>query len=334
MSVNIDKVRWGVLSTANIAEQWLIPAIHQAENAELVAVASRDKHKAEDFAKRNAIPVAYGSYEALLNDPNIDAIYNPMPNHLHVPWSIRAIEAGKHVLCEKPLGIDLADAEKLVQVAQNSDRVVMEAFMYRFHPQWRKIKELIDSGVLGKIRHVQSSFCFFNRDANNVRNMPGIGGGGLLDIGSYCISVSRLAFGKVPRRVSGLLDIDSDFKVDVHASAILDFGDGMATFNCSMQSNSTQFVHIVGDHGRIFVDTPFHKREDKPCELVLYRNQDKETIVIGHHNHFVYEVEAFSKAIQEGKQAPTPLSDAIENMRVIDAVFKSAETGNWVEVSS
>ena len=329
----MQKVRWGVLSTAKIAKEWLIPAMQESEYAEVVAVASRDLSRAQAYAKETGIPKAYGSYEELLQSDEVDAIYNPMPNHMHVSWSIEAVKAGKHLLCEKPLGLDAADAQKLVDVAAQSPKlVVMEAFMYRFHPQWLKIRELIESGAIGKVRQVQTSFTYFNRDATNVRNKPGIGGGGLLDIGCYCISAARFAFGTEPQQVVGTLKIDEDFQVDHHANGILDFGDGVATFNCSTQSNSSQMVNIIGEEGRIFVDTPFYKREDKPCELVVYKEHDKEIIPIGHFNHYVSEIDAFSQAVQAGESAPTPLADAMANMRVIDGIFSSHETGGWVKL--
>ncbi len=326
----MKKVRWGVLGTAKIAQEWLIPAMQEAGNAEVIAVASRTQEKADAYAAECGIPKAFPSYEALLKSGEVDAIYNPMPNHMHVPWSIAAIEAGKHVLCEKPLGLDVEDAQKLVDAAAaKPNLVVMEAFMYRFHPQWLKIKSLLEEGVLGEVKHVQTCFTYFNRDAKNVRNMPGIGGGGLLDIGCYCISAARLAIGKEPVRVNASVQMDPEFGVDVHASAQLDFGSAWATFNCSTQSNSSQFVQIIGEKGRLVVDTPFYKREDRPCELVLYKDHEREVIEIGHHNHYVAQVEAFSQAVLDGKPAPTPLADAIHNMRVIDACFKSAESQSW-----
>jgi len=329
----MKKVRWGVLGTAKIAKEWLIPAMHNAKNAEVVAVASRTSERAEAYAAECNIPTAIGSYDALLQNNEVDAIYNPMPNHMHVPWSIAAINAGKHVLCEKPLGLDTTDAQKLVDAAaDNPNLVVMEAFMYRFHPQWQKIKSLVDSGELGTIKHIQANFSYFNRDASNVRNQAKIGGGGLMDVGCYCISVARFVTGKEPRRVNANLIIDPEFNVDVHTSAQLDFGDSLVTFNCSTQSNATQFVHIIGDKGRIVVDTPFYKREDQPNELVVFRDQSREVIEIGHHNHYLLQVETFSQAVIDNTPAPTPLSDAINNMRVIDGLFISAESGSWQNI--
>lgn len=328
----MQKVRWGILSTAKIAATWLIPAMHESEYAEVVAVASRDLDRAKAYADQNGIPKAYGSYQELLESDEIDAIYNPMPNHLHVSWSVEAVKAGKHVLCEKPLGLDTADTQKLVDAAKDTSLVVMEAFMYRFHPQWLRIRELIEEGRIGQVKQVQASFTYFNMDPENVRNIAGIGGGGLMDIGCYCISASRLAFGKEPQRVLGTLKIDQNFETDSHANGIIDFGSGVATLSCSTQSNSGQLVNIVGDKGRIFVDTPFYKREDKPCQLEIYKDQEKEVIPIGHYNHYVNQVDAFCQAVMAGKSAPTPLSDAIANMRVIDALFASHEKGTWVEL--
>lgn len=329
----MKKLRWGILSTAKIAQEWLIPAMHESEYAEVVAVASRDLSRAQAYAKETNIPTAYGSYEELLQDPNIDAVYNPMPNHLHVSWSIEAINAGKHVLCEKPLGLDVADTQKLIEVANTSDKVVMEAFMYRFHPQWVKVKELIDSGVLGEIKHVQASFSYHNTDPDNVRNISGIGGGGMMDIGCYCISATRFIFGREPMRVIGNLDLDPKFKVDRHSSGMLDFGNGgMATFNCSTQSNGSQMVKIIGEKGTLHVENPFYRSDEIPSRLFLFRGYEPETIVVGRYNHYVDEVDVFSQAALNGKPAPTPLSDALANMKVIDGIFASVGKEGWVNI--
>lgn len=324
------KIRWGIVSTAKIAREWLIPAIHASEYAEVVAVGSRDLAKAQAFADKTGIAKAYGSYEDLLADPAIDAIYNPLPNNLHVPITMQAIEAGKHVLCEKPLGMDVKDIEPLLSLAQkNAHLVVMEAFMYRFHPQWLKVRELIDSGELGEINAVEADFTYFNRDEANVRNQPGIGGGGLLDIGCYCISAARFIFGREPIRVSGLLDMDPDFGVDRHASGLLDFSPGMATFYCSTQSDGSQWVKISGSKASLIIQNPFYRR-DVPSTLILRKGDTDEEIVVGQFNHYVEQVNAFCGAIRNGGPAPTPLSDALGNMKAIDGVFESAKQGGWV----
>ncbi len=329
----MGKVRWGILSTAKIARESLIPAIKGTKNAELVAIASRDKNVAKQVAEEFNIPLAFGSYDELLVSKDIDAIYNPLPNHLHVPWSVKAIESQKHVLCEKPLGLNSEDVKRLVDEAKlHPDLVVMEAFMYRFHPQWQQVKELVDQGTLGNIRHIQACFSFFNRDVANVRNQPGIGGGGLMDIGCYCISVARYVFGSEPLRVLGKLFIDPEFGVDVHGSGQMEFASGMATFNCSTQSAPSQLVHIIGEKGSILLETPFYHSPQHPCEIVLYQPNGRQVISVGHHNHFIKEIELFSQAVLDGAVAPTPLSDAIKNMKVIDSFFRSHSTSAWVDV--
>lgn len=328
----MKKLRWGIISTANIARQFLIPAMHAAECAEVVAVASRDRRKGETYARETGIPTVHDSYEALLADAGVDALYNPLPNHLHVPLSMQAIEAGKHVLCEKPLGLNAADIQPLLEAAAGRpELVVMEAFMYRFHPQWLKVCELIDAGVLGEITAVHANFTYFNRDPDNVRNKPEIGGGGLLDIGCYCVSAARLAFGREPTRVMSLIDMDPQFNVDRHAGGILDFAPGTATFYCSMQSNPTQSVQIIGAKASLLVENPFYRR-DVPSRLLLRRDNEDEIVTVGHYNHYVELINAFSRAALEGRPAPTPLSDALANMTVLDALFKSGKTGNWVGI--
>lgn len=328
----MKKLRWGIISTANIARQFLIPAMRKAENAEVVAVASRDRRRGEVFARETGIPNVHDSYEALLTDAEVDAIYNPLPNHLHVPLSVQAVEAGKHVLCEKPLGLNVADIQPLLRAAADHPRqVVMEAFMYRFHPQWRKVRELIEAGDLGEIKAVQAEFTYFNRDPDNVRNRSDIGGGGLLDIGCYCVSAARLAFGREPKRVASQIDVDPQFSVDRHASGVLDFAPGTATFYCSMQSNPSQSVKIFGEKASLLVENPFYRRE-VPSRLLLRKNNDDELIAVGHYDHYVELISAFSRAALEGGSAPTPLSDALANMKVLDALFQSGETGRWVGI--
>lgn len=325
-------LRFGIIGTAKIARQWLIPAIAAAKNAEVVAVASRDGAKAALFAEKNGIPEAFGSYEELLAHDSIDAIYNPLPNHMHVPISVQALEAGKHVLCEKPLALSVQDMQPLVQAAaRHSNLVVMEAFMYRFHPQWLQAKTLTEQGALGEINSVEASFTYFNRDADNVRNKPDIGGGGLMDIGCYCVSAARFIFGREPKRVSATLDIDPQFRVDRHAAGLLDFAPGVASFYCSTQSASSQGVKINGSKGTLFLRTPFYA--NGPAQLLLSDADGARTIDIGDSNHYVAQIEAFAAAALAGKAAPTPLSDALANQKVIDALFHAGSSRNWVEVN-
>lgn len=330
-------LRWGVMGNAKIARDWLIPAIRESKHAELTAMASRRLESAAALADSLGTsarrPLAFGSYEELLACELVDAVYIPLPNHLHVPWSIKALEAGKHVLCEKPLGLDSHEVEQLRKVSgERPDQLVMEAFMYRFHPQWQRVTEFLESGAIGRVRHVQASFTYDNTDPGNVRNMKDIGGGGLMDIGCYCISAARYIFGQEPVRVIGLLDLDGQFGTDRHASGILDFGEGMSTFQCSTQSYSSQLVKIIGERGTLEVENPFFRRERVPSRLILYRNGDREVIVVGIHNQYVKQVDAFSIAALTGGAAPTPLSDALANMKVIDAIFTSAKEKAWVNI--
>jgi len=333
----VKVIRWGIMGNAKIARDWLIPAIQGSQYAELAAVASRDQDRASALANTLADnegpPLAFGSYEDLLGCNEVDAVYIPLPNHLHVPWSIKALEAGKHVLCEKPLGLNSGEVVQLQNSAEKFPGLqVMEAFMYRFHPQWVRVAELIESGALGRIEHVQASFTYNNTDGDNVRNMPGIGGGGLMDIGCYCISAARFVFGKEPLRVVGNLDWDPKFQTDRHASGMLDFGQGMASFQCSTQSHLSQMVKIIGDKGTLEVENPFFSREGVPSQLTLYRNDIEETIVVGEFNHYVYQVDAFCQAALNQLAAPTPLEDALGNMKVIDAIFASASENVWVTI--
>lgn len=329
---SMKKLRWGIISTAKIGRQFLIPALHESEYAEVVAVASRDRGRGEAFAKENGIPGVHDSYEALLADAGVDAVYNPLPNQLHVPISVQAVEAGKHVLCEKPLGLNAKDIEPLLKTSADHPRqVVMEAFMYRFHPQWIKVRELIKTGILGEIKSVHADFTYFNRDPANVRNRTDTGGGGLLDIGCYCVSAARFIFGREPARVMSLVDMDPDFKVDRHASGVLDFAPGAATFYCSMQSNPSQSVKIIGEKGSLLVENPFYRR-DVPSRLFLRRDNGDEVVTVGHYNHYVEMVNAFSCAALEGRSAPTPLSDALANMKTLDALFESARIGDWIVI--
>ena len=331
----MDSIKWGVLSTAKIGVNKVIPGMAQAGNCRVIAIASRDLSKARNWANRLSLPLAYGSYEELLADSQIDAIYNPLPNHLHVDWSIKALEAGKHVLCEKPLGLDTEDAQRLVDAAKNyPEQKLMEAFMYRFHPQWIEAKRLVDEGKIGRLRSIHSVFSYYNDDPSNIRNQADIGGGGLLDIGCYSISLSRFLFGGQPRKVVGEVKRDPILKVDRLTSGLLDFGSGTSSFTCSTQLSRYQRVQIFGTDGRIEIEIPFNAPPDQETRLWIDRDGEIEDVVFPICDQYALQGEAFSRAILENIPVPTPLSDAIENMTVIDAVFRSAESSAWVEVLS
>lgn len=335
----MSRIRWGVLSTARIATVKVIPAMQRGHHGEVAAIASRNEATARAAADTLGIPTAYGSYDALLADPSIDAIYNPLPNHLHVPWSIRALEAGKHVLCEKPLGLNVADAQRLVDAARAHPHLkVMEAFMYRFHPQWQHIHRLIRKGSIGSMQTVQSHFSYFNDNPADIRNQADIGGGGLLDIGCYCISLSRWLFEAEPQRVCASIDLDPQFGTDRLASAILDFGRGTATFTCSTQATPHQHAHIFGTKGRIEIDIPFTPLPDQAPRLWHHYSNEAgeqlaEEITLPSANQYTLQGDAFARAILDDTPVPTPLDDALGNLRVIEAIGQSAEQGAWVSLA-
>jgi predicted dehydrogenase len=309
----------------------VLPAKQRGQYSEVTAIASRDLAKAREVAGRLGIPKAYGSYEELLADPEIDAVYNPMPNHLHVPWSIKALEAGKHVLCEKPIALSSTSAQELVDAARRHPQLkVMEAFMYRHHPQWRRAKQLVDQGAIGELRTVQSFFSYFNDDPANIRNMPDIGGGGLMDIGCYNISLSRFIFGAEPRRVLGIVEYDPQFGTDRLASGILDFGRGAATFTCSTQLTPYQRVNIYGTAGRVEIEIPFNAPPDRPCRMWHQRDGQVEEIVFEICDQYTIQGDLFSEAVLNDTPAPTPIEDAVANMKVIEAVVESGKRGVWV----
>src|SRR5574341_2224048 len=329
----MSKVRWGVLSTSNFALTKVIPALLKGNHLEVTAIASRDLSKAQAAAKRFGISKAYGSYEELLDDPGVDVIYNPMPNHLHVPWSIKALEAGKHVLCENPIGLNAAEARQLLDVSKKHPKLkVMEAFMYRLHPQWRRAKQLVEEGKVGELRTIQSFFSYFNADPNNIRNKSDIGGGGLMDIGCYNISLSRFIFGAEPQRALGILEFDPNFKTDRIASGILDFGRGTSTFTCSTQLAPYQRVNILGAEGRVEIEIPFNASPDRPCKM-WHQFKDKiEEIEFEICDQYTIEGDLFSRAVINDTPVPTPLEDAVANMKAIEAVFESGRSGRWVEI--
>lgn len=329
----MSKIRWGVLSTAKIGLEKVIPAMKLGQYSEIVAIASRDSDPANRAATSLEIPKAYGSYEDLLSDPDIDAVYIPLPNHMHVQWAIKALEAGKHVLLEKPVGLSSKEAKNLIQASKGKPRLkIMEAFMYRHHPQWQKAKKLVQEGHIGKLKTIQTFFSYYNINPDNIRHNPQFGGGGLMDIGCYCISLSRYIFGQEPKRVTGLVEFDPIFKTDRMASGILDFSTGTSTFTCSTQVMPFQRVNIFGDTGGIEIEIPFNAPPDKPTRLWLHTSGNTEEIVFDICDQYTIQGDLFSKAILDDTEVPTPLEDALNNMLVIEAVFKSSESGQWVSL--
>jgi len=329
-----NKLRWGVLSTANIALKKVIPAMQHGQHTTVVAIASRDITKARDSADKLGIPTAYGSYEELLADPNIDAIYNPLPNQFHVPWTIKAAEAGKHVLCEKPLSLTVAEAKTLLAVRAQTKVKIGEAFMIRSYPQWLRLREWLDERRIGELRSIAGFFSYFNNDPSNIRNRVEAGGGALMDIGCYLIHASRYAFAHEPTRVVGLIDRDPETHIDRLTSAILDFHGGQSIFTCSTQMVPYQRIHFFGTLGRIEIEIPFNAPPDRPTRLFIDIGGDlfgagitTETFPVC--DQYTLQGDAFSKAVIDDTEVPVSLEDAIGNMAVIEAIFNSAASGQW-----
>jgi predicted dehydrogenase len=330
----MDKVRWGILSTAKIGREKVIPAMQAGKYCDVVAIASRDESHARQEAARLNIPKAYGSYEQLLADADVDAVYIPLPNNLHLHWAIKAIEANKHVLCEKPITLSYAEANKLLEAAEKKPHLkVMEAFMYRFHPQWQRTKKLVVDGAIGELRTIQSIFSYYNVDPQNIRNQKETGGGGMMDIGCYCISLSRFIFDKEPERVCGIVEYDPVLETDRMATAILDFTKGTASFACSTQLTPYQRVNILGTEGRIEIEIPFNAPSEKQTRMWLTTKSAMEEIVFEPINQYTIQGDLLSEAILNDTPTPTDLWDAVNNTKVIEAVIESSNTGGWKQLS-
>ncbi len=331
----MKKVQWGVLSTANIGMEKVIPAMQRSLFAEVAAIASRSMDQAHAAAQKLGIPKAYGSYEALIADPSIEAIYNPLPNDLHVPWTLAAARAGKHVLCEKPVALTASEAAQLREVA---DKVhIMEGFMVRFHPQWLRARELVRSGALGDLRAIQVFFSYFNRDASNIRNRAECGGGALYDIGCYAVVAGRFFFEAEPTRAIALLDRDPDFKADRTSSALMDFGSGRRLdFTVSTQSTPYQRLHLVGTQKRLEIMIPFNAPQGE--ETAIHMDDGKtlggegDQEVLARSDQYTLQCDAFSQVIRGRMALPYGVEDAISNMHALDALFASGQSGRWEPV--
>ena len=328
------KIRWGVLGAAKIALTKVVPAMQQGTYSEIVAIASRDSEKAKKAARDSDIPKFYGSYEELLADKEIDAIYNPLPNNLHVLWTIKAAEAGKHVLCEKPIAMTTEEARKLIETRDRTGVKIQEAFMVRTHPQWLVARDLLRKERIGKLQAITGFFSYFNDDVSNIRNKPETGGGALMDIGCYCINISRFIFEDEPKRVSSLIERDENTGIDKLTSAMLDFPKGQAAFTCSTQLVPYQRIQIFGSTGRIEVEIPVNIPVDRPTRIFVDNGADLfggnvETIEVPAVNQYTIQGDLFSQAILENTEQPILLEDSLKNTAVIEAVFRAAETGKW-----
>jgi len=323
-----SKVRWAVLGVAKIATQKVIPAMQKGAHSEIAAIASRNLATAERAAQELGVSQAYGSYEEALADPSIEAVYIPLPNHLHVSWSIRAAEAGKHVLCEKPVAMSAVECRTLIAARDRTGVKVGEAFMVRAHPQWLRAKELVRGGAIGELRSILAAFSYFNRDSANIRNMPEFGGGAVMDIGCYPIHVSRYLFGEEPVSVVARLDRDPEYRTDRLSSAILEFPSGHCVFTSSTQLVSYQRVQILGTKGRMEIEIPFNAPADRACRLWVDGVVEEFAVC----NQYTLQGDLFSRAIRGDGDVPVPLEDALGNMAAIDAIFESAKTGLMVRL--
>ncbi|MGD9478644.1 Gfo/Idh/MocA family protein [Shinella sp. G-2] len=331
------RIRWGVLGCAGIAAKAVIPAIQSSRLGRVTAIASRDADRAAQMAARFGIDRAYGSYEDLLADPQIDAIYNPLPNHLHVPMTLRALAHGKPVLCEKPIALDAAQARELLAAQEAAGVPVAEAFMVRHHPQWTKARALIAEGRLGKVRAIQTIFAYYLDDPANVRNQADIGGGGLFDVGCYAVNTARFLFDAEPLRAIALMERDPVFRTDRLTSGLLAFSQGrQLAFTCSTQLALTQKITVLGTRGRLEIPTPFNAPTDQTTVLVLDDGRDlasggREEILIEPADQYREQADAFAQAVLSGTPLVAGLEDAIANMKAIDALFRSAVSGRWEE---
>ena len=334
-SGHMDKVRWGVLGVARIATNKVIPAMQKGSWTRVDAIASRDGARARAAASTLGITKAYGSYEDLLADPEIEAVYIPLPNHLHVPWTARAAEAGKHVLCEKPVALTAADVRQLVEVRDRTGVLIQEAFMVRTHPQWLRALDIVRSGRIGPVRSIAGTFSYFNDDPANVRNVPAYGGGALFDIGCYLVNTARMMYENEPRRVCALIDRDPVFGVDRLSSMLLDFPGGQAIGTCATQLAPGQSVVISGTRGRIEIEIPFNAPPDRPTRVFVDTTgpggNSREVIEFPTCDQYTIQGDLFSQAIRRRTDAPYPLEDSVNNLRVLDALFRSADSGSWAE---
>jgi predicted dehydrogenase len=330
----MQPVRWGVLGVSKFAMTKVIPAMKSCAHARIEGIASRDAVKAKDAATRMGIAKSYGSYEEMLADPEIDVVYNPLPNHMHVSWSVQAADAGKHVLCEKPIGMNTGEVRELIAARDRNSVQVAEAFMVRTHPQWLRAVELAQSGAIGELRAVQTAFGYYNVDGNNIRNKADIGGGALMDIGCYGVFVSRWLFGAEPRRVVALAERDREFGTDRLTSAILDFAGGQASFVCGTQQTPFQRVQIIGSKARIEIQVPFNALPGERMKIWIDDGSDLRGAAARLEeaeacDQYTIQGDVFSAAVRGEGQVAVPLENAFGNMAVIEALFASAASGRW-----
>ncbi len=330
------KVNWGIISTADIGVKKVIPAMQQGELCSISAIASRNEKSAQAAAEKLGIPKAYSSYEQLLEDPEIEAVYIPLPNHMHLPWIRASIHAGKHVLCEKPIVLDPSEIDELQDLQRSSGLLIGEAFMVLHHPRWKRMKELVNSEDIGELRAVSGFFSYFNRDAKNIRNIQDFGGGSIYDIGCYPVLISRYLFGSEPLGVSAVLEFDQEFKIDRLASVLMEFPTGHAMFTASTQLTPYQIIQAFGTRKKYEVPIPFNTPNDRPTQILSHSSDALEPDAVEETfdvcDHYMLQGDAFSRSIREGVPFAGSLENARGNARVLEAVFASAKSRSWVKV--
>ena len=322
-------VRWGVLGVAKIFIKAFLLPMQKSEIIELYGIASRNPEKAKQASETYGIAKYYPSYEDLLSDTSIEAVYIPLPNNMHLEWIKKAADAGKHILCEKPLTLNAKEAREAAEYSRKKGVLLMEAFMYRFHPQWIRAKELVTTGNIGTIQSAHTFFSYNNTDPNNIRNIAEMGGGALYDIGCYAVSAARYMFDREPSKALSLVNRDPGFKTDILTSGILDFGNGNSVFTVGTLTFPYQRVDIVGSSGSIHIQIPFNTFTDVPAHMTVVTSVGTREIQFDPADQYELQIVQFSEAIRKGTQAPTPLEDAIHNLSVMDALFKSEKSGNW-----
>jgi predicted dehydrogenase len=325
----MKKMKFGVLGVSGHFLKRIVIPLMDSETTEIYGIASRDIRKAKGTALKYGIPKYYGTYDNLLADNEIDAVFIPLPNHMHKEWIFKSLDAGKHVLCEKPLTLNAEETMEVIDYAATKNLKVMEAFMVRFHPKWRKAKALIDNGYIGQVTHIHTVFSYNNQDPSNIRNIKDIGGGGLLDIGCYAINTSRFILGRPPKKVISHITEHPDFGTDMTTSAILDFGDARTLFTVSTAVFPQQEVKVFGTEGMLTVTIPFNDISEIPGKLLFENNQISQDIEVDPVNQYRLMFEEFAISAQNNTGVFIPLSDSLENMKTIDAIFKSAKSGNW-----
>lgn len=331
----MSSVRWGILSTADIGRYQVVPAIQQAERCDVVAIASRSLDTAEEVAGELGIERAYGSYGQLLHDPDIDAVYIPLPNHMHAEWTIAAAANGKHVLCEKPIALSVAEAESMAQACNEAGVILREAFMYRFHPTWQAARRLVDEGRIGEVKAIDSWFSYFNDDPENIRNILDYGGGALMDIGCYSIHQSRMLMGEEPTSIKASVQRDPVMDIDVLTAGVLEFGERVATFSCSIRTEPNQRVDIYGTRGRISIEIPFNIPVDQPTRISLIAGGNPPTAPAAEIfefdpvNQYSLQAQAFAAAVLDGESVPDSGIAVADNMRVIERVLAATGPSGW-----